>query len=123
MIVSVQRLLGIKVCTGDTAGGIIYGKMQVPDLTGNPFMGRGIHLLEFAKVCGPGASGMGILDCNKSGLDEGGFFLGFCLFFLDFQCFFYPLFLGFCGLGREDIFAFEYTGYRGRGRGNSFLSV
>ena len=56
MVVTIQGFLGIKLAPGNAACSIIYGKMQVPYLTGNPFIGGSIHLLEFTKISCPGTS-------------------------------------------------------------------
>ena len=62
MIIAVESLLSIKPGTGDGAGGVINGEMQVPDLSGDPFIGSSIHLLHFAEISASGTSGVSILN-------------------------------------------------------------
>ena len=50
MIITVKSFLSIEPCSGDDAGCVIYGRVKVPNLTGNLFERRCIHLLQFAEV-------------------------------------------------------------------------
>ena len=65
MVIAVQGLLCVKLGAGNGTGNVINCPMQVSDLSGDPFIGSGIHLLHFAEICASGASGMGIFSRYK----------------------------------------------------------
>ena len=50
MVITIEGLLGVKPAAGNASGRIIDGQMQMPDLSGNPFMGSRIHLLQFMYI-------------------------------------------------------------------------
>ena len=50
MVITIEGLLGVKPAAGNSSGRIIDGQMQMPDLSGNPFMGSRIHLLQFMYI-------------------------------------------------------------------------
>ena len=108
MVVSVERFLCIKISAGNLSGGIVHRQMEMPDLSGDPFIRSGIHLLQFAKISASGTSGMSVLQGNEICLYGIGLFLCFGTFLLFCQFFFHAFFLGFCSLWGEDAVAFQY---------------
>lgn len=65
LIVATQCFLSVKLCADNSAAGIIDGKVEVPDDTGDPFIWSCIHLDQFTEVRSSGASGMGVFDSYK----------------------------------------------------------
>ena len=87
MVVAIRGFLGVKPCAGDSTCSVVDGQMEVPGLSGYPFVGGGVHLLHFAEISASGTSGMGVFDSHKIGLD------GICFFFGRSVFFFYKEFL------------------------------
>lgn len=63
MVVAVQGFLRVEPSASDGVSGIV-NQMEVSDLAGHPFIGRGIPLLQFTEISASGAPGMGIFDCD-----------------------------------------------------------
>ena len=121
MVIAVQSLLCIKPGAGNSSGSVINCQMQVPDLSGDPFIGGGIHLLHFAEIRTSGASGMGIFNRYKIGLEEIGFLFGRGLFFFFEESFSDPFFLAFGNFWGKDIFGFQYFCYGRSGDADAFM--
>jgi len=71
MVVAVQGFLFIEPGAGNGTGGVVYGDMQRRDKAAEPFIRRGVHLKEFAKVSGSGAPGMGVFQRDEISFEEG----------------------------------------------------
>ena len=56
MVVGIKRFLCVKPGACDRSGRIINRYVKVPDLPGNPFEGRSVHLKKFAETGGSGAA-------------------------------------------------------------------
>ena len=59
VVIAIQ-FLGIKPTAGNPSCTIIYSQMQMPYLSGDPFVG--VHLLQFTEISGSGTAGMGVRE-------------------------------------------------------------
>ena len=84
VVIAIQSFLGIKPTAGNPSCSIIYSQMQMPYLSGDPFVGSCVHLLQFTEISGSGTAGMGVLKSNKINLYLIRFFLRFRRFFIGF---------------------------------------
>ena len=121
MIVSVQGFLKVKPGAGNPAGGIVNGQMEVPDLSVNPFIRGGIHLLQFTKIGASGASGVDILNGDKVVPDFPFFLLSPSRLLSLKELFGNAFFLGFCNLRRQDKARLEDGGDSRHGQVDLFM--
>lgn len=112
VIVAVQRFLRIEPGAGDYAESIVNRQMKVPDLSIDPFVRRGVHLLHLAKISASGAPAEGVFYSNQIELYGILFLLRPSCFFQSSKLLFYTFALSFRNLGGEDVFFFKDIHYR-----------